>query len=88
MSTVEELAQQALALGAEERVYLANVLEESLSNGGFATPELAAAWSAEIDRRLAAYQRGETRATDADSALERIRQRLMGYNQDIEAPSR
>jgi putative addiction module component (TIGR02574 family) len=76
MSTVEQLAQQVLALGPEERVYLANVLEESLSTGGFASPELAAAWSAEIDRRLAAYRRGETQGTDADAALERIGQRL------------
>lgn len=76
MSTVEQLAQQALALGPEDRVYLANVLEESLSTGGFATPEIAAAWSAEIDRRLAAYRRGETKPTDADAALERIAQRL------------
>lgn len=76
MSTVEQLAQQALALGPEDRVYLANVLEKSLSTGGFATPELAAAWSAEIDRRLSACKRGETQSTDADAALERITQRL------------
>lgn len=76
MSMVEQLAQQALALGPEDRVYLANVLEESLSTGGFTTPELAAAWSAEIDRRAAAYQRGEAQSTDADAALERIAHRL------------
>lgn len=76
MSTVEQLAQQALALGPEDRVYLATVLEESLSNGGFATPELAATWSAEIDRRVAAYRRGEAQSTDADAALERIARRL------------
>lgn len=76
MSTVEQLAQQALALGPDDRVYLANVLEQSLSTGGFATPELAAVWSAEIDRRVTAYRRGETQPTDADAALERIGQRL------------
>jgi putative addiction module component (TIGR02574 family) len=65
-----------LALGPGDRVYLANVLEESLSAGGFATPELAAAWSAEIDRRLAAYRRGDAQSADADAALERIEQRL------------
>ena len=59
MSTVEQLAQQALALGPADRAYLANVLQGSLSAGGFATPALAAAWSAEIDRRLGAHQRGE-----------------------------
>lgn len=76
MSIVEQLAQQALALGPEDRVYLANVLEQSLSTGGFATPELAAAWSTEIDRRVAAYRRGATQPTDADAALQRIGERL------------
>lgn len=86
MSTVEQLAQQALALGPEDRVYLANVLEESLSTGDFATPELAAAWSAEIDRRMAAYRRGEAQSTDADAALERIGQRLEEHRARKAAP--
>ena len=72
MSTVEQLAQQALALGPEDRVYLANVLEESLPTAGFATPELAAAWSAEIDRRIAAYRQDEVPSSDADAALDRV----------------
>ena len=76
MSIVEQIAQQALALGPEDRAYLANVLEQSLTSGGFATPEIAAAWSAEIDRRLDAHRRGEAQTTDADTALERIQQRL------------
>jgi hypothetical protein len=76
MSTVEQLAQQALALGPGDRAYLANVLEESLSAGDFATHEIAAAWSIEIDRRLAAYRRGEAQASDADVVLEPIQQRL------------
>lgn len=79
MSTVEQIAQQALALGPEDRVNLANVLEESLSTGGFATPEIAAAWSAEIDRRLAAYRRGEAQATGADTALQRVHERLEAH---------
>lgn len=76
MSIVEQLAQQALTLGPEDRAYLVNVLEDSLSTGGFSTPELATAWSAEIDRRLAAYRRGDVQATDADTTLERIQRRL------------
>lgn len=76
MSTVEQLAQQALALEPGERAYLADVLEQSLASGGFATTDLARVWSAEIDRRLEAHKRGEAQASDADLVLERIRQRL------------
>lgn len=76
MSPVEQLAQQVLALEPGDRAYLADVLEQSLATGSFATAELAEAWTAEIDRRLEAYKRGEARPSDADLALERIRQRL------------
>jgi hypothetical protein len=79
MSIVEQLAQQALALGREDRIYLANVLDESLPMGEFATRELAAAWSEEVDRRLSAYHRGEATASDAHTALERIQGRLVEH---------
>ena len=76
MTIREQIAQQALALPPEDRTYLADVLEQSLSSGEFATPELAAEWSAEIDRRIAAFDRGETHGLDVQTALERIRSRL------------
>ena len=73
MTIPEQIAQQALALPPEDRTYLADVLEQSLASGEFATPELAIEWSAEIDRRIAAYDRGETKGVDIQTALERIR---------------
>lgn len=76
MTTREQIAQQALALPPEDRTYVADVLEQSLTSGEFATPEIAAEWIAEIDRRMAAYDRGETPGVDAQTALERIRTRL------------
>ena len=76
MTIREQIAQQALALPPEDRTYLADVLEQSLTSGEFATAEIAAEWSAEIDRRIAAYERGETQGTDAQTVLERIRGRL------------
>jgi hypothetical protein len=76
MTTREQIAQQALALPPEDRTYVADLLELSLTNGGFATPEIAAEWAAEIDRRIVAYDRGETQGVDAQTALERIRARL------------
>ena len=76
MTIREQIAEQALALPPEDRTYLADVLEKSLTNGEFATTELAAEWTAEIDRRIAAYDRGETHGADVQPALERIRTHL------------
>jgi putative addiction module component (TIGR02574 family) len=79
MTLREEIAQQALSLAPEDRVYLADVLEQSLASGSFATAELEAAWSAEIDRRIEAYDRGEVQAVDFETALARIRQHLADH---------
>jgi len=76
MTSREQIAQQALALPPEDRTYLADILEQSLTSGEFATLELAAEWTAEIDRRIAAYDHGETQGVDVQTALERIRARL------------
>ncbi len=76
MTNREQIAQQALALPPEDRTYLADVLEQSLPHGPFGTPELATEWTAEIDRRIAAYERGETQGADVQTVLERIRARL------------
>jgi putative addiction module component (TIGR02574 family) len=81
MMNRDQIAKEALALPPEERSYLADVLEQSLTTGEFATQEIAAEWTAEIDRRIAAYDRGEIEAMDAKAALERIRARLARYRQ-------
>ncbi len=72
----DQIVEQALSLGPEDRAYVADALEQSLSSGSFASPDIAAAWADEIERRLAAYDRGEIKAVDADLALIRIRQQL------------
>ena len=79
MSLREQIAQQALSLGPEDRVYVADILEQSLAAGSFANPEIEAAWSAEIDRRIAAYDRGDVQAADFETALARIRQHLADH---------
>ena len=66
MTMREHVLQEALALPPEDRAFLAEHLEQSLHHGEFALPEVAAAWTAEIDRRIAAYDRGEIQASDAD----------------------
>ncbi|MBL9125627.1 MAG: addiction module protein [Planctomycetaceae bacterium] len=75
----DQLVEQALALPPEDRAYVADALEQSLTHEGFALPEIAAAWAAEIEQRLAAYDRGEVQADAADLALERIRRQFETY---------
>ena len=82
MLTREEILAQALALPAEDRLLLFEQLEESLqtpeqqANGGFATPELAQKWSAELDRRIEALHRGEMKTIDAAESLQNMRDAL------------
>lgn len=72
----ETILQQALALDPEDRAVLADELERSLPSVAFASNDVAAAWSGEIDRRIAAYDRGETTTVSFDKALDHIRQAL------------
>jgi putative addiction module component (TIGR02574 family) len=76
MADRDQIVEQALSLAPEDRAYVADALEQSLSSGSFASAEIAAAWAHEIERRLAGYDRGEIKAVDADIVLERIRQHL------------
>jgi hypothetical protein len=75
MSSREEIAQQALSLSPEDRAYVADVIEQSFRGVDFATPEIAAAWMAEIEKRAQAYERGETLAEDWRTVISRLRTR-------------
>ncbi len=81
MSTREEIIQQALALPLEDRAYLADVIEQSLKSDDFATPELAAAWMAEVERRAQAYERGEAKSEDWRTVLSRVQSRQSAKSQ-------
>jgi len=72
----DQIAEQALTLPPEDRAFLADLLEESLTNEGFATPELAAEWVAEVKRRVGAYDRGETPAYDLQTTMQSMRREL------------
>lgn len=76
MPTRDVVLQEALLLSPGDRAMLVDALEESLDHGEFATPEIAAAWSKEIDRRLGAYHRGETQAVTVDQAMNHIHHSL------------
>ncbi len=79
MTIREQVLQEALALPPEDRAFLAEQLDQSLDHGQFASPEIAAAWTAEIDRRIEAYERGEVQASDAESSIARMRQYLADH---------
>ena len=68
---VLELAERGKALSAEERSRLVDLLLESLHEPAIA--EVEAAWEVEIERRLAAYDRGEVQAIDADEVFAKAR---------------
>lgn len=69
--TAAELAQRGKQLPPDERERLVDALLESLNEP--AVSELDAAWSAEIERRLAAYDRGEVTALPAEEVFARAR---------------
>ena len=72
----DEILRQAIALDLADRVFLSDELERSLPSTAFASDEIATAWSEEIDRRIAAYDRDETTAISFDSAIDHIRTAL------------
>jgi len=76
MNLRDHIVEQAMSLPPEDRAFVADKLEQSLSADSFATPELAKAWAEEIERRLAAYDRGEVQAIGGGMAIDSIRQKL------------
>jgi hypothetical protein len=73
----DEILRDALALNQDDRAFVADELEQSLvDENSFAGGEFADAWSDEINRRIAANERGETKAIGHEEAIESIRAAL------------
>ena len=68
---VTELVKRGRALAPEDRERLIDQLLESLNEP--AASELNAAWEAEIEKRLAEYDRGEAKAVDAEAVFAKAR---------------
>jgi putative addiction module component (TIGR02574 family) len=68
---VADLVAQARSLPAEERSRLVDLLLESLHEPPLA--EVEAAWSKEIERRVAAYERGEVQTFAAEDVFAEAR---------------
>lgn len=64
---VAELAKRGIGLSPEDRVRLAELLLASLDEEP--TSDIEVAWDEEIKRRLAAYDRGEVKAIDAEEVF-------------------
>jgi putative addiction module component (TIGR02574 family) len=68
---VKVLVEAARKLTPDER---AELIDELLALDDM-TPEVEAAWVAEVQERIASYERGETKAYDADEVMEELRKR-------------
>lgn len=68
---VEELAQRGLSLSPEDRARLAERLLDSLQEPTLA--KIEAAWDEEIERRAAAYERGEVETFAAEDVFAEAR---------------
>ena len=68
---VAELAERGKKLAPEERSRLVDLLLESLHEAPLADVE--AAWDAEVEHRLAAYDRGEMPSVDGEAVLAKAR---------------
>ena len=68
---LKDLVEQGKALPPEQRERLVDELLHSLNEP--AAAELSRAWEAEIERRLARYDRGEVEAIDAEDVFAKAR---------------
>jgi putative addiction module component (TIGR02574 family) len=78
MQSMADILGQAKRLPPNDRLKLIQELLLTLEPDGEppSDAEWSAAWLAEIESRIAAYERGETQATDWKTALVRMRQAL------------
>lgn len=67
----DELLRQALRFSADDRAIIASRLVDSLSEPGDASVD--AEWSAEVERRIAAYDRGEAQSMSLDDVAAALR---------------
>ena len=69
-STFKDIEKEARNLSQDERARLAEVLLESLRT---APQDIMASWDAEIEQRVAAFERGELKAHLAEDVFAEAR---------------
>lgn len=72
--SVASIHNEALGLPALERAKLIDVLWDSLADAELKSRE--AAWAEESERRIAAYEAGQLKATDAEDVFADLRKGL------------
>ena len=77
MPIESDLLERTMHLSDRDRAELARQLLLSLE-GAQSESEVDEAWEAEIERRLAAHDRGETAAIDWEESVERARRTMQG----------
>jgi len=77
----DDVLRQALTLSPQDRAFVADALEDSLPTPSLHSPQLAEEWSREIDRRIAAFDRGESTAIDFEAAVNHMRQALIAHRE-------
>lgn len=77
MAIETDLLERTMHLSDRDRAELARQLLLSLE-GIQSESDLDEAWEAEIERRLAAHDRGETAAIDWEESVERARRAIQG----------
>jgi hypothetical protein len=74
--TRDDILAKALALPPVDQAFVADMLEQKMATGHFSSPEIGEVWSNEINRRIRAYDRGETSTVDFDKSLEHLKQAI------------
>lgn len=69
--TYAELEREARLLSPDERAKLVDVLLESLRDADLA--EVESAWAVEIERRVTAYEQGDSRLVPAEEEFDDLR---------------
>ena len=69
--TYTELEREARLLSPDERAQLVDALLDSLR--GVELAEVEAAWAVEIERRVAAYERGDAKLVPAEDVFAKAR---------------
>ncbi len=78
----DDLLAKVLALPAADREFIAERIDETreqetgFSRSPFATPELAQAWTDEVERRIDMIDKGLVKPLPADIALREAREHL------------
>jgi putative addiction module component (TIGR02574 family) len=73
VTAAKKVLEIALALPEEERAAIVDALNDSLESR---KPTLGPGWAEEIERRISAVERGESRLIPGDEVTARVRKAL------------